>query len=131
MKHRSKKHYVEDFLKGAGGWWGWANNRDGIKELETAKSAVISRSPWWVDYNHAPPGAGYLHMVFCLATKGPFGEAAKECGGANSFVQGGFPRDFTHAEMTFHLKGELLDRGAHLVLLVQATGESITWRLPS
>jgi len=121
MKQRSVKRYVEDFENGAGGWYGWISNQEGLKKLELAKSAVISRSPWWVDYNHAPPGAGYLHMVYCMATKGPFGEAEKEFGGTNGFVAGEFPTDLTNAEMTFRLKGELLERGAHLVLLVQAT----------
>ena len=118
--------YREDFLHGPAGWWGWAGNHEGFRKFELAESAIVSRSPWWVDYNHAPPGAGYLHMVFCLSTKGPFGDAMTDYFGQNGFVNGGYPRDFSFAEMTFRLKGELLERGAGLVLLVQSTVDSLT-----
>ena len=60
------KTYVETFEHGPGGWWGWINNARGPKALEHRRGMVISRSPWWIDYNHAPPGAGYLHMLFCI-----------------------------------------------------------------
>jgi hypothetical protein len=26
---------------------------------------------WWIDYNHAPPGAGYMHLLASLNTAGP------------------------------------------------------------
>jgi hypothetical protein len=123
--------YLEDFDNGPAGWWAWSGNSSGLKALELGKSSVISRSPWWIDYNHAPPGAGYLHMVFCLCTKGPFGETMTEVAGPNGFVQGGFPRNLTNARLTFRLKGELKTRGANLVLLVQSTMDSLTsgWAL--
>lgn len=120
------KTYREDFLHGPAGWWGWAGNHEGFRRFELAESAIVSRSPWWVDYNHAPPGAGYLHMIFCLSTRGPFGDAMTDYFGTNAFVAGGYPRDFTGASMGFRLKGELLERGARLVLLVQATVDAIT-----
>jgi len=87
---------------------------------------VISRSPWWIDYNHAPPGAGYLHMLFCTFSQGPIAEHYREVGGENAFVNGGFPTDFTGARFTVRLKGELESQGAELVLLVQATVEKMT-----
>jgi hypothetical protein len=65
--------------------------------LEIIDGAAASFSPWWVDYNHAPPGAGYLHLVFTLCSRGPFGEALKEMGEDNRFVAGGFPTNFTDA----------------------------------
>jgi hypothetical protein len=125
------KTYLETFDQGPGGWWGWSGNDKGLKLLEWEAGVIGSRSPWWIDYNHAPPGAGYLHMVFCLNTKGPFGEQMKEIGGPNGFVAGGCPRDFTHARFTARLQGELIANGANLVLLAQATvGETITgWLL--
>jgi hypothetical protein len=125
------KEYFEDFDNGPAGWWQWHGNAAGLKALEVGKSSLISRSPWWIDYNHAPPGAGYLHMVFCLCTKGPFGESMKEIAGENTFVKADMPRNFTDARLTFRLKGELETRGANLVLLVQSNVGSLTsgWAL--
>lgn len=125
------KNYVETFDKGPGGWWGWGGNEIGLKPLELRNGTITSRSPWWIDYNHAPPGAGYLHMVFCLNTKGPFGEQMNDVAGPNAFVASGCPRDFTNARMTLRLKGELIENGAKLVLLIQAAvGDQITgWLL--
>jgi hypothetical protein len=125
------KSYIETFDKGTGGWWGWIGNEQGMKPLERKDGAVISRSPWWIDYNHAPPGAGYLHMVMCMNTKGPFGEQVKQVGGRNGFVESGCPRDFTNMKMTLRLRGELIENGAKLVLLIQAAGGDIVsgWML--
>ena len=53
--------YVETFDDGPGGWVGWSH---GLTSLETGPSLVVSRSPWWIDANHAPPGGGYLHLLF-------------------------------------------------------------------
>src|SRR5439155_26486707 len=120
VRSKSKWVYFEDFDQGPAGWWGWNGNSTGFRALETAKSVIVSRSPWWIDYNHAPPGAGYLHMVFCLNTKGPFGEHLKEVAGPNGFVAGGCPHDFTNARMTLRIQGELIENGARLALLIQA-----------
>lgn len=116
------KTYREDFENGPGGWQGWIDNFAGPKRLEYSPGRLTSRSPWWIDYNHAPPGAGYLHMVFTLQTKGPgFGEAQMEAGGDNHFVEGGHGTDFTSARIAATLSGELETRGAQLVLLAQGT----------
>jgi hypothetical protein len=124
MKSRNKRRYVETFDDGPGGWIGFANNTDGPKRLEIRNGAAISHSPWWIDYNHAPPGGGYLHVLFCLLTKGPgFGEAYNEIAGPNRFVRGGFPRDFTNARVTARLKGEVKLRGARFVIHVQSQGD--------
>jgi len=120
------KTYRETFDDGPGGWIGWISNANGPKALEVRDSAILSRSPWWIDYNHAPPGAGYLHMLFFLITKGPFGEAFKDAGGPNRFVLGNYPLDFTNARITVRLRGELEERGAKLVLLIQATIDGVT-----
>lgn len=125
------KQYLETFDNGPGGWWGWDGNHRGYKPLALKDGTLTSRSPWWIDYNHAPPGAGYIHMVFSLNTKGPFGEHLMETGGPNGFVAQGCPRDFTNATMRLRLRGELVENGARLVLLIQgAIGETITgWML--
>lgn len=113
--------YTETFDADSGGWWGWISNSGGPRPLEWQPGQVTSRSPWWIDYNHAPPGAGYLHMLFCTFTRGPIAEHYREVGGPNRFITAGLGRDFTHAALTFRLRGELRQRDAKLVLLVQST----------
>src|SRR6516162_7191043 len=115
-----KRTYIESFDTGPGGWCSWTSNIEGPKALDVRHGVAISRSPWWIDYNHAPPGAGYLHMLYCLMTKGPgFGEIYTERAGENRFVDEEFPTDFTNARITLRIKGELEPRGAQLVFLVQ------------
>jgi hypothetical protein len=119
--------YEEKFDQGPGGWFGWISNHDGPKALEWKAGSLTSRSPWWVDYNHAPPGAGYLHMLFVLLTSGAaHGELYRDISGTNRFLEEGHPLDFRNAEITLRLKGELETRGAQLVLLVQGTVKGIT-----
>ena len=119
----SQTDYVETFEDGPGGWYAWISNFRGPKPLEFGDSSVTARSPWWTDYNHAPPGAGYLHMLACLDTSGPKKEAINEAGGPNRYIAGSYPTDLTNAKMTLRLKGELLKRGAELVVLVQGVVE--------
>ena len=117
--------YMETFEDGPGGWYGWISNAVGPKPLEHQSGRITSRSPWWIDYNHAPPGAGYIHMVFCLNTFGPQAELFKEIGGPNRFTQGQYPTDFRESRLTVRLRGEVLNRGAELVLLVQGNIDGI------
>jgi hypothetical protein len=119
------KTYIETFDDGPGGWFGWIDNARGPQPLEIRDSAAISRSPWWIDYNHAPPGAGYLHLLYMLLTRGPASEHQREVAGENRFVQGGFPTDFTGARFTARLKGELRDQGANLCLLCQSIQDGV------
>ena len=117
--------YRETFDDGPGGWYGFISNHEGMKPLEWQPGSVTSRSPWWIDYNHAPPGAGYMHMVLTLNTRGPETESIKDAAGPNRFVAGGFPTNFCDARLTVRTRGELLTRGADLVLLVQGNVEGI------
>jgi hypothetical protein len=123
-----RETYLEDFNDGPGGWIGWIDNLKGPKRLEIRDGAAVSRSPWWIDYNHAPPGAGYLHLLYILLTAG--GGAATELymetAGLNHFINDGYPTDFTNAKLMFRLRGELLSRNAELLLLVQASRQGIT-----
>lgn len=125
--------YDEDFNDGPGGWFGWIDNLKGPKPLEICDGAALTRSPWWIDYNHAPPGAGYLHLPYILLTSG--GGAATELytetAGQNRFIDGKFPTDFTGARIHVRTRGELLTRGAKLVLLVQGSAGGIVsgWAL--
>ena len=111
--------YRETFDEGPGGWHAWVSNSAGPKPLEHRDGCVISRSPWWIDYNHAPPGAGYMNLLFMILTRGAPGEYLREVSGPNRFVASGFGTDFTNARMTLRLKGELLAQGTKLHLLVQ------------
>jgi hypothetical protein len=112
--------YSETFDNGPGGWYGWISNSGGPKPLEIRDGAALSRSPWWIDYNHAPPGVGYLHLLYMLNTGGKPGEHQREVQGENQFTAGGYPTDFTNARMTLRLRGELEAKGAQLLLLCQA-----------
>ena len=90
---------VQTFEDGPAGWmrWGSALTLDEVqgggsfKALEHSRakspslSYITSRSPWWIDYNHAPPtaagignGAGYMHMLFVYLTSGPILESDSE-----------------------------------------------------
>ncbi|MEO7651171.1 MAG: hypothetical protein ABIZ80_11940 [Bryobacteraceae bacterium] len=123
----AQRTYIETFDQGPGGWLGWISNHDGPKALEAGPGTVTSRSPWWIDYNHAPPGAGYLHMLFALLTSGAaYGELYMETAGQNRYLEAGFPVDYTNARLTFRLKGELEQRGAQLLLLIQGTINGLT-----
>ena len=117
--------YAETFEEGPGGWCGWKSNAAGPRPLEWRPGRVTSRSPWWIDYNHAPPGAGYMHLLFALNTHGPQGEVTNEVGGPNRFIAGGHPTDFTDAAVTIRVSGELSAQGAELMVLLQGTVDGI------
>lgn len=122
----SGRRYIETFEEGPGGWIGWTSNFVGPRALEWSPGSITSRSPWWIDYNHAPPGAGYLHFVAGLSTFGPqSAEPRRERGGHNHFVAGNYPTDFTGAAVTVRSHGELHLRGAELVVLLQGNVEGI------
>lgn len=116
----SPRRFRETFDDGPGGWIGW-DGAVGPTAVEIRDGAAVSRSPWWVDFNHAPPGAGYLHILFALHLQhGPnFSKAILEAGGTNHYVQGGFPTNLTNARVTVRIRGELDAKGAQLVLLAQ------------
>ena len=122
----AQQNYGESFDDGPGGWYGWISNAGGPKPLEWHDGQLTSRSPWWIDYNHAPPGAGYMHMVFSLSTVGPQGEVYREVGGANRFIDQRCPTDFANAELTIGVSGELQALDSQLMLLIQGNVEGIT-----
>ena len=117
----SKQTYRETFEKGAGGWIAWLGpNQPAPAVIENG--ALVSRSPWGVDANHAPPGGGYLHLLFILHTAhqpNP-GESYGPLLGGNRFIEGGYPRDFRNARLTLRLKGEVDLQGAELRLHCQS-----------
>jgi hypothetical protein len=50
--------YRETFDNGAGGWVADLSSR-----LPVWDGVAYCHSPWSIDANHAPPGAGYLHLL--------------------------------------------------------------------
>lgn len=123
----SSRIYKETFDNGPGGWFGVISNQQPIKSLEIKDGAVISQSPWWVDYNHAPPGGGYLHLIMALMTskRAKTFKQAEDAVGQNRFVDADFPTDFTDAKVTLRVKGQLDLRGAQVCLLIQGTVNGI------
>lgn len=117
----SRTPYIETFDDGPGGWIGWIGGGGGPVALERTDSAVGTRSPWGVDINHAPPGAGYLHLLFILMTTAGLANRPKllAAGGPNRFVDGGYSRDLTNARLTARLRGRLDRRGSQLMVLAQ------------
>lgn len=111
------KSYHETFDNGPGGWFQW-NNTPGASALEVVGGVATSRGPWWVDFNHAPPGGGYLHILFALMTTKD--SHVKSVAGPNRFIEGGFPTDFTNARITVKCRGEVDLKGSQMVLLVQS-----------
>ncbi len=106
--------YIETFDDGPGGWEEWPN------PLEVENGYALTSSPWWVDFNHAPPGGGYLHLLYCLYTSDKDTKKRESIAGVNRFSQGGYPSDWTNAKITVRIKGEMDMRGTQLVLLAQA-----------
>jgi hypothetical protein len=107
---------VETFDDGPGGWLVWPGPGEYVRP-EIRDGVLLSRSPWSVDANHAPPGLGYLHLLAFLITRG---ELVQDVGRPNRFVDEGYDRDLTNARLTVPLRGELEHRGAELVILAQA-----------
>ncbi|MCX6620771.1 MAG: hypothetical protein NTY38_06770 [Acidobacteria bacterium] len=114
--------YREDFDNGPGGWLTWINNFEGAGRVEMTPGALVARLPCWVDYLHAPPGAGYLHILFFLHTAihEPFPGRWLELGEGNRFISGGFPTDFTGASVSVRLRGEVDAKGARLLFHIQS-----------
>lgn len=113
--------YTESFEDGAGGWIAWLGpNRPVPATIEDG--ALDSRSPWGIDTNHAPPGGGYLHLLFILHTASQpdpsptYGPLLH----GNRFIDGGYPRDFRNARVTLRLKGAVDLQGAELRLHCQS-----------
>lgn len=113
--------YRETFEDGAGGWIAWSGPGQPVPAV-IEDGALVSRSPWGIDSNHAPPGGGYLHLLYILHTarQDNPGESYAPLLGGNRFVDGGYPTDFRNARLTVRLKGEVDLQGAELRLHCQS-----------
>ena len=98
-----------------------------LMRLAAANHALVVRHSRgkWIYYNHAPPGTGYMHLLYALYTRGAASEHQREVAGENRFIKGDFPTDFRDASITVRLKGELEAKGTQLVLLCQGLQEGI------
>ena len=66
-----------------------------------------------------------MHLLFMLLTSGYPGENQREVSGENQFTKGGFGTDFTNAELTLRLKGELRSLDTQLYLLIQGVHNGV------
>ncbi|MCE9591184.1 MAG: hypothetical protein K8S99_11745 [Planctomycetes bacterium] len=117
------KTYIETFDKDLGGWIGWIAGGGGGLRLDRVNGAVVSRSPWGIDVNHGPPGAGYMHLIFGLPTlrpdKYPY-ERLADVTDANRYVLENYPTDFTNAKFTVRVRGDVDLKGTQFLLHAQA-----------
>ena len=112
MEEENRNTYIETFDHGAGGW---IADRD--SPLPIWDGVAYCYSPWFLDSNHAPPGAGYLHLLSFIHTSQKYVWPEFP---DNRFVKGKFSRDLTNAKVTLRLRGEIDLKGAELLILVQA-----------
>ena len=91
--------YTETFDDGPGGWVA-----DLCSPQPVWDGVAHCFSPWSVDANHAPPGAGYLHVLMYLHTHAA---SVTPSEGVNRFVEGGYSSNLTNAKVTARLRGSL------------------------
>lgn len=95
--------YDESFDDGPGGWVA-----DLRSPLPVWDGVAYCYSPWSVDANHAPPGAGYLHLLMYLATHTrSMGLLDAKRRVVNRFVENGYSTDLRHAKLTVRLRGTM------------------------
>jgi len=112
---QSREPYGENFDNGPGGWL--ANRYDPLPILD---GTVYCYSPWYLDSHHAPPGAGYLHMLMYLYTSGKYvGPDRQSHLAGNRFIEQNKSTDLTNARLTVRLRGDVDLQGSKLLLLVQ------------
>jgi hypothetical protein len=111
--------YVETFDDGPGGW---VANR--YHRLTIFDGAAQLFGPWYLDSHHAPPGAGYLHMLMYLHTDQK--RTNEKIGGPNRFTRGNRSRDLRNARFTLRLRGDIDLQGSQMVLLAQSQTSKTT-----
>ncbi len=109
---QSRSPYFEDFANGPGGW---VANR--YHPLPVFDGVAYCYGPWFLDSHHAPPGAGYLHMLMYLHTNAAL---VGKHGQGNRFVAANKSTNLTNARLSVRLRGEMESNGAQLLLLAQA-----------
>ncbi len=111
----SRTPYLASFDKNADGWLA-----DRHYPLNVHDGVAESSSPWFLDYWHAPPGAGYLHLVIWMHTHERHVFEYYPGYEGNPFVEQGKSRDFTNAKLSIRVRGDIDLKGTSLVVLLQA-----------
>ena len=122
----SPRAYLETFDNGPGGWY--ADRRSALPVWD---GVAYCYSPWWTDANHAPPGAGYLHMLMWLYTDKKHYQHEDEYTRLlpyrySRFAEEGWSNNLTNAKLTVRLRGDGDFKGAQLVFHVQAATAKTT-----
>ena len=95
--------YTETFDDGPGGWIA-----DLRSPLPVWDGVAYCYGPWSVDANHAPPGAGYVHLLMYLLTHSESLRSEAAGGhGTNRFVEDGYSTDLTNAKLSVRLRGTM------------------------
>jgi len=111
----SRATYLSSFDESADGWLA-----DRRSPLDIHDGIAESASPWFLDYWHAPPGAGYLHLVIWMHTDQRRVFEYYPGYEGNPFVERNQSRDFTNAKLSARIRGDIDLQGAQLVLLLQS-----------
>ncbi|MDP7397548.1 MAG: hypothetical protein QF541_11815 [Lentisphaeria bacterium] len=99
--------YLETFENGPGGWVA-----DTGIPLPIWDNVAYCHGPWTLDANHAPPGAGYLHLLMYLVTSGEFySDNLAEVGATNRFVDEQCSTDLRGATITIRSRGQIQPTG--------------------
>ncbi len=118
--------YIETFDDGHGGWFGGRRFA-----LPVWDGVAYCYSPWWTDSNHAPPGAGYLHMLLWIYTNKEHYQVDNDYTRLlpyrySRFAEEGHSRNLSNAKLTVRLRGDGDFKGAKLLFLVQAKTDKTT-----
>jgi len=112
---QNREAYGENFENGPGGWL--ANRYEPLPIID---GVAYCYSPWYLDSHHAPPGAGYIHMLMYLYMADKYvGADRKPHLQGNRFIEQNKSTALTNARLSVRLRGDVDLQGAKLVLLVQ------------
>lgn len=128
-EYPASNDYWEDFASGSAGWV--ANSRSPLPVID---GVARCEGPWVVDANHAPPGAGYLHLLMHIHTqeKHLLSKHARKTQmysnrlieeGGHSFIHGNHSRDMRDLRVRIRVRGNVKMRGARMTVLVQGQPE--------
>jgi hypothetical protein len=103
----SRTPYIETFDHGPGGWYA-----DRRYALSVWDGVAYCYGPWWVDANHAPPGAGYLNLIMWIYTKKNWYQADNAYTRSLPYVGSSFAEqnkstNLTNARLSVRLRGDV------------------------
>ncbi|HWL51019.1 MAG TPA: hypothetical protein VNQ90_01190 [Chthoniobacteraceae bacterium] len=118
--------YWEDFTEPQRGWIA-----DSRSQLPIGPDGARCEGPWILDANHAPPGAGYLHLLMHLhmmeeRLQAPYARASGMYpetfikSKRHAFIHGGRSRNLVNTHIRIRLRGNVALRGSRMTVLVQS-----------